>query len=325
MKYYDVIIPLGDACFVSLALSRCKLRDTYFPFDASRGVLWNKCGHGGLSGKVDLICNGFQNFLNLDDLEERGADPGDTRMLWVVDKATGLSYRHDFKVGTKLEEAYPVVKDRYDRAIKRFYEAIEHSDRILFVYMAQMEGFSDEYLLGQANRLQEHFPEQHIDVLYVIHKASYGPTDYTEKKLARGVQRIDANMKYTPKTDMVSIWNGNCNLYDQFLRRYYSPVSTFQRIKELQAQVKDLHAQLENLSVQQNKHQCSPCEQLSAIIPQQLFLYHISSHRLYYRFKLAHLKLKKFLHRGEKRKTYSIKCSKLSKLIADATKLTPHN
>ena len=77
MNYYDIAISLGQWCMASEALRRCHLQAESMPFDWSGGIIKEICGKGGLKSKVDLICNNFKDYLNLEDLENRGQDTDD--------------------------------------------------------------------------------------------------------------------------------------------------------------------------------------------------------------------------------------------------------
>ncbi|MCH5284464.1 MAG: hypothetical protein J1E42_02590 [Akkermansiaceae bacterium] len=325
MKYYDLIVSLGDACFVEDALFRCQLtsRKKRMPLDLCRGVLWNKCGHGGLSGKVDLICRDFKDFFKLEDLEIKGPDVGNPKMLWVINKANGMSFRHDFRVGVPIENDYPEVKAKYDEYIHRFYDEITHSDKVLFVYMAQMEGFDNNYLLEQQVRLQHKFPHQTIDLLYIIHDGTYSPTEYKELPLSDHVLRIDANMKYSAKTDMMSVLAGNRELYEGILKRYCTPISfnteSTRTLHYIQCDIASLSRSAhKRLSRLENFMHHNQDEKQEPVRQQRLFLYMVANNPIYFRFKMLHMLLKKWTHFGERRTRYSEQYQRLKCILREA-------
>ncbi len=128
MKFYDAVISLGKYCITSTALRRCNLQLESMVFDWSAGIMPEQCGLGGLEGKVDLICNDFKDFFNLGDLENRGNNlENDTYNLWIVNRRTGLQYKHDFPANEPVEERYKVVKEQYMRRVKRLYDTIHMS------------------------------------------------------------------------------------------------------------------------------------------------------------------------------------------------------
>ena len=125
MKFYDTIIPLGQYCVTSTALSRCHLRKETLPFDWSAGIL-PEAGRLGLEVKVKLIANDFQDFFNFEYFENRGNNQeNDVQNLWIVNKRTGLQYKHDFSSASPFEAQFEAVKEKYMRRVKRLYEKIE--------------------------------------------------------------------------------------------------------------------------------------------------------------------------------------------------------
>ena len=238
MKYYDIIISLGQYCITSTALRRLHLQEESSVFDWSAGILESACGKGGLSGKVDLICNNFQDFFNFEDFENRGPNQeNDTYNLWIVNKKTGLQYKHDFPAADGFENKFLEVKQKYERRIKRLYDAIENSTKILFLFMARDGGFSDAYLLEQQTKVAKKFSDKQIDFLYLIHDDSCGVTDYTTKQLSAHVTRIDCNFCHATVKEYPESWNGNTALYYPILENYcFTPTTVkylLQSLKEL--------------------------------------------------------------------------------------------
>ena len=139
MKYYDLVVSLGQYCITTTALRRLCLQNRSYPFDWSGGILEDVAGKGGLSVKVDLICNNFDNFFNFNDFENRGNNQeGDTYNLWIVNKKTGLQYKHDFQASISFENQFEYVKDKYKRRINRLYKDINNGYNILFVFAANL-------------------------------------------------------------------------------------------------------------------------------------------------------------------------------------------
>lgn len=168
MKFYDLVVSLGQYCITSTALRRLSLQRQSYPFDWSAGIIEKISGKGGLSVKVDLICNDFNNFFNFDDFEIRGNNKSlDIWNLWVVNKRTGLQYRHDFYAGILFEKQFEYVKKRYIRRINRLYNEIDKNKNILFVFIARDSGFDNEYLLDQYYKLSNKFPKK-ILICYIL-------------------------------------------------------------------------------------------------------------------------------------------------------------
>ena len=220
MKYYDVAISLGQCCITSTALRRNNLQAKSMIFDWSAGILFDVCGLGGLEGKVNLICNDFKDFFNYEDLENRGNNAeNDTHNLWIVNRRTGLQYKHDFPASQPVEEAYPSVKKRLERRIKRLYDVIESSEKILFCFFARDVGFSDELLIKQQVKLSKKFPNKTIDFLYILQNPNYSIDKYDIYDLTVNVKKNEMNFVHPTDPNYPESWNGNTALYYPLLRR----------------------------------------------------------------------------------------------------------
>ncbi len=254
MKYYDVAISLGQYCITSTALRRCKLQDISMVFDWSGGVIPEKCGRGGLEGKVDLILNNFEHFFEYEDLQNRGNNKEDDfKNLWIVNKRTGLQYRHDFHSSKTIEDSYLEVKNKYDRRAKRLLEVINNSHRILFVYMSREGNFENEFLILQQEKLQKKYPDKIIDFLYVMNNSNYKIDKYDMYQITPQVIRIDCNFIYPTSTVSPEDWNGNTKLYYPILEENFFTPATINFIrKKLTALEKDFNSEI-SISAKLNK------------------------------------------------------------------------
>ena len=224
MQYYDIAISLGQWCMASEALRRCHLQAESMPFDWSDGILDDICGKGGLKSKVDLICNNFEDYFNLEDFENKGQDADDKTKWWVVNRKTGLQYRHDFPFSKKIEESYPGIKEKYDRRVKRLYDKIETSTRILFVFISTQKAYEETYLYEQMNKLQERFPDKTLHFLFIFHKEC-GVKEVFRKKMNDCAELIELNVNYT-EHDLAEKWLGNYDVIYPLLKDYaYTPIS----------------------------------------------------------------------------------------------------
>ncbi len=132
---YDLVISLGELCATAMALKSSKITEKSYPFDWATGVLWDKCGNCGLTGKIDLICNHFENAFCLDDFIE--IPTAERRTKGVRNTKTGLQYIHDFPLNESIPDFFPKFVEKYHRRIKRLYDDIEHNQRILFVFVVR--------------------------------------------------------------------------------------------------------------------------------------------------------------------------------------------
>ncbi len=249
MKYYDIIIPLGQYCITPTALDRLKMRNKSMIFDWSGCALEEQGGKGGLEVKVDLICNNFENFFNLEDLYSNGCNELlDTWNLWIINKRTGLQYRHDFPANKPIEESYPTVKEKLMKRVKRLYDEINFSDRICFLFLARDDGFSDEYLIRQHQKLSEKFKGKHIDLFFLGHKNGLEINEYYRKNINEHIYRIDCNFTYTTAPNPEEQWNGNTEVYYKILKEeLFVPALLSNNVQQYQKDIASLRNEISSL------------------------------------------------------------------------------
>lgn len=223
MRYYDATISLGQYCTTSTALRRCKLQQQSMPFDWSAGILEDVCGKGGLEGKINLILNDFDNFFNYEDFENRGNNlENDTNNLWIVNKRTGLQYKHDFSSDIGFEENFINIKQKYLRRVDRLKYTLENSNDVLFVYIARDEGFSNEYLIDQQTKISNKYKNLNCDFLYIMHNSAYDINNYDIINLNKNVYRIDMNFTFPTDPVYPESWNGNTKVYYEILQKNFA-------------------------------------------------------------------------------------------------------
>ncbi len=219
MKFYDAIISLGQYCVTSTALSRCHLRKESLPFDWSAGIL-PEAGRLGLEVKVKLIANDFQDFFNFEDFENRGNNQeNDVQNLWIVNKRTGLQYKHDFSSVSSFESQFETVKEKYMRRVKRLYEKIEKARCPLFLFIARDEGLTDGLLFKQKEILKGKYPKKDITFLYILHDPYYSEKEYSIDWIDKDICKIICNVTYS-KESYPESWNGNIELYYKLLKHF---------------------------------------------------------------------------------------------------------
>ena len=125
-KTYDLIVPLGFACSCSQILRRAGLQLASFP--------WDWVGTPPPSERCRLICTGFKDWMNLEDLQWAGKN--DTfGHEEVRNVRTGLIIMHDFAQGVSIEEQYPAIAEKYTRRIARLDKLLKESKKILLVHI----------------------------------------------------------------------------------------------------------------------------------------------------------------------------------------------
>ncbi len=134
---YDLIISLGEACFVATYLRDSQLRAFSSPFDWLMG--------GNLQTRLNFLTNNFKDFMNIEDFiyltkhtdnnyTKLGVIDFDTVNEVCFNKNNQLIFLHDFVREKSFEEQFSEVLEKYQRRIKRLLEAIQNSKKILFIY-----------------------------------------------------------------------------------------------------------------------------------------------------------------------------------------------
>ena len=121
-------------------------------------------------------------------------------------KRTGLSHLHDFKHGIDFDIAYIEAKAKYDRRIKRLYEKISKSKKVLAVYLVNPNSsvsIPDEVLIKVQQKLKNKFPKQQIDILYLANNPKQEFLD--EVYLNENILKITAN--YSPIENIHNVPN----------------------------------------------------------------------------------------------------------------------
>lgn len=164
---YDFIFGIGAACSCSETLRKCGLQFQSYPLD------W--LYRGNLKTRIDLIVNDFQDFINKEDLVKSGEREHPLPCDIYTNIRNKIVFNHDFALHKNLDDTYPGVKEKYDRRIKRLYENIEKSNKILVVYvqtptMRTKIKKIKRCIKENLPNLQEKFPNKDIKFLYIAHK-----------------------------------------------------------------------------------------------------------------------------------------------------------
>ena len=165
IKKYDVIFSLGSACPCSQMLRKTDLQFCSYPLDWVAG--------GNFASRVDLLVSGFKDYFNKEDLSFTGKSNGmaDHSCEICTNKKTGMGFPHDFPTGVDFEAAFPEVRAKYDRRIKRLLDNIENGKDILIVYVVlpygNPERIPDDVLRECHAKIAARFPDKNIDILYI--------------------------------------------------------------------------------------------------------------------------------------------------------------
>ena len=118
------ILPLGDRCAVRMMLYKMEYDGPAFPFDLTRTT--------EISDVADMIESRFYDMWNPDFLHYSSDAGRIYHRKW-----TGLSFAHEIdETDDPLHDMSPVherMRDRYTARAGRFWYALDHCDKVLFV------------------------------------------------------------------------------------------------------------------------------------------------------------------------------------------------
>lgn len=162
-KQYDIIYSMGRDCACSMFMKQANLRACSGPFD------W--LTNADFQTRIDLILNDFTNFMNKDDVIPLAKDPNmqnDDSCDYYQNIRNHFYYYHDFPTKVAFEKSFPSVYEKYQRRIKRFYDNINKSERVLLIWFSHYHNTADDVLLKASKQICEKFGKN-IDFLIIEH------------------------------------------------------------------------------------------------------------------------------------------------------------
>lgn len=167
-KINPIIIPFGEDCLITFSLRNLEKRNSSLPFD------W--LGYEGKEGiyfsaAVDILCNEFKDFLNLEDLVVIGPTGNEDKGIHVTNTKTGFRYKHDFFDGRSIDEQFPSIKEKYNRRISRLLDLLNNGGNFLFTHMAY-SNISDQIIDEKLKKIRDKFPKSKLYFLFLLHDPS---------------------------------------------------------------------------------------------------------------------------------------------------------
>ena len=173
---YDIIYSIGRDCSCAIYLQKQGLRILSGPFDWLTNV-------NDIKDRLNFILNDFNDFLNLEDLKFLPKDPNvfnDEACDYYENLCNGFYYYHDFPKNVSLNDAFPQVKEKYDRRIRRFMYNLKTKKEVLLVWFSHIPT-ADEAIIPLCEQICQKYNKQ-IDFL-VIENDDTKNDDEIEKKL----------------------------------------------------------------------------------------------------------------------------------------------
>lgn len=200
MKTYDFIFGLGRACACTQTLRKAGLQHLSFPWDWI-AVHFDSATAPDLLDRVDIICNDFNDWFNIEDFEYRGptAGPGKDHYHNI---RSGVIFLHDFPKGVPLDESFPSIKEKYERRVSRFLQLIRAAQGPILVVCMDSPMASPTPLddcRKARERLSAHFPGAKFEFQKITLEPGRKVSDRIDETVEDGLYHIAFDYKdYRP-------------------------------------------------------------------------------------------------------------------------------
>ena len=153
---HTIIFPLGYNCDCATFLRNKGLRRYALPFDWLTGAT--------IQTRINLLKNKFEGFLEKENLQPIATTQNSPRKgtKHYLDTNTGFKFFHDFSLNKTLDEDFPSIKQKYDKRIKRFYDLVEQSDTIAFIWCSSNKPLTNEEITNAKDQLTALFPNRNV-------------------------------------------------------------------------------------------------------------------------------------------------------------------
>ena len=229
---FDLIISIGSDCACTSYLRRCNLQYNSYPFD------W--LTNAPFENRIELLVNDFKDFMNFDDLEimqkptQINADSGHD---YYMNKRNNFYFWHDFPAKTSLIDSFQEINEKYKRRIKRLYDEINQSEKILFVWLSHSKNHNIYEILSEYKKLKDKFNNKDVFLLIIENSEKETKEEYENNHVLIIHQDTISNDKkhhYDPtmgnKTNNLRIFKKiklKTNIQQQFKRLIYKIIMVF--------------------------------------------------------------------------------------------------
>lgn len=216
---FDYIISLGENCQTAMTLRYLNLRNAAFPFDWHGVRDFAIAGEGGFSKKIDIICNNFENFFNLDNYEEF-FEKWETGHRLVINKQTGLQFLHEFPKSISIEEHFPTFEKKYQKRIDRLYSVLNSESSVLFVFIEFFSRLTDEEINNTYIKFIKHFPKANINLLIIKNNIDLNKEKIVQRDIVPNIHICEINNDFS-SDHIQGLGNiGNKSLYERIIWNY---------------------------------------------------------------------------------------------------------
>ena len=225
-KKFDLICSIGEDCACSMYLNKFKLRNASYPFD------W--LTKSNFDTRINLILNDFKDFCNKEDfqkLEKPKNTIVDLKYDYYENKQTDFYFYHDFDANLDFNDAYEIVKKRYERRINRFYKHIQKSKNILFVFWGRTDFVDIEKLKEYHQLLDNKFKNKNIYLL--ILENTKNQNNFIYDNISENILKIKYDMTSYDLSKPQNACVGNVSLNDKIFKKLKFKKSISTRMKNM--------------------------------------------------------------------------------------------
>jgi len=212
MKKYDFIFGTGGSCRCSMGLREAGLQLLSFPYDWNPGP--------DFVCRCEYLADGFPNWIDRDLLELTNPEEKENHLHYRNVK-TGFTFIHDFHAKHIFDEQYPLVKERYERRIARFFNQIERSSKILVIWVNVVDDPYQLDVIGAAKGrefLRCRWPNKQIDVLVMNYKEGI-PFAQAESEENDGIRVV--SFDYKDRSPGEDTWMADQYILGKWFKKEY--------------------------------------------------------------------------------------------------------
>ena len=141
-------ISLGLDCAMAGLLKDCGVRTFSSPFD------W--LDHSDIQTRTNLIKNGFQDFLNKEDLQQIFIQNDKQHAFFRYrNTRTDLYFHHDFISTKSFDEAFVEVKQKYEHRIQHFMEVCKNPKQVSFFILDRASKLNKQDIIDAFDGFKE--------------------------------------------------------------------------------------------------------------------------------------------------------------------------
>ena len=206
---YDLILPVGASCHVSMLLDRFQLRQFSSPFEGTDGkepTNWfqepDVHRDSRFHEKIQAISDNFKNWFDPNNIKYiAGSISLQKQFHKVVNIKTKVQYLHEFPADQDIVQHMPEFIEKMTRRKQHMYDAIEHSNKILILWISNIWGqrvmlekmVSDKDIKWAVKKLHKMYPDKFFDFVFFEPDGTQGKFEYQRQIVTVGANRIKSN------------------------------------------------------------------------------------------------------------------------------------